>query len=84
MLNPTNHTYWNLAGAGDVLLHELRVNASRYVVADSALIPTGELRAVTGTPLDFTQTKPVGRPMAPASACMPATPWSAMSALPTG
>jgi aldose 1-epimerase len=64
VLNPTNHTYWNLAGTGDVLGHELRIHASRYTVSDKALIPTGELRAVSGTPLDFTQTKPVGRDIA--------------------
>jgi aldose 1-epimerase len=64
VLNLTNHAYWNLAGAGDVLGHELWVNASRYAVADPELIPTGELRAVADTPLDFTKTKTVGRDIA--------------------
>lgn len=64
VLNLTNHTYWNLVGAGDVLGHELRLNATRFTPADAALIPTGEVRAVAGSPLDFTQTKPVGRDLA--------------------
>ena len=64
VVNLTNHTYWNLAGAGDVLAQELRVNASRYTAVDRSLIPTGELLAVARTPLDFLRAKRVGRDIA--------------------
>jgi aldose 1-epimerase len=64
VLNLTNHTYWNLAGAGDVLGHELKMNASRFTAVDDALIPTGEIRPVAATPLDFTTAKLIGRDIA--------------------
>ncbi|MEA3212644.1 MAG: aldose 1-epimerase [Chthoniobacter sp.] len=64
VVNLTNHTYWNLAGRGDILAHELQLHASRVTVVDSDLIPTGELRAVAGTALDFSKPKPVGRDLA--------------------
>ena len=59
-LNLTNHAYFNLAGAGDVLDHELTLNADRYTVVDADLIPTGEIAAVKGTPLDFTRPMAIG------------------------
>ena len=64
VLNLTNHTYWNLAGNGDVLGHELRLNAAQVTEVDKDLIPTGEFRAVAGTPLDFTKPKAVGKDIA--------------------
>lgn len=62
VLNLTNHAYFNMAGAGrgTVLAHQLKLFASRFTRGDAHLMPTGEIRSVAGTPVDFRESTTVG------------------------
>lgn len=63
IINMTNHSYFNLNGhkSGDVLNHTLWLNADAFTPADAASIPTGEIRSVEGTPMDFRTDKTIGK-----------------------
>lgn len=58
--NLTQHSYFNLDGAGDVLGHRIMLNAGAYLPVDGEMIPTGVVEPVDGTPFDFRQARPVG------------------------
>lgn len=59
-VNLTQHSYFNLAGGGDILGHELTIDADKIVPIDADLIPTGQLAPVAGTPFDFRTPTPIG------------------------
>jgi aldose 1-epimerase len=63
VLNLSNHSYFNLAGEGngDILDHVLTLHAKQFTPVDQTLIPTGELRDVAGTPMDFTSANVIGK-----------------------
>ncbi|MES2898863.1 MAG: aldose epimerase family protein [Pseudomonadota bacterium] len=59
-INLTQHAYFNLAGEGDILDHELTIVADGFTPVDAGLIPTGEIARVGGTPFDFSTPRRIG------------------------
>lgn len=61
--NFTNHSYFNLGGhdSGTMVNQKLKLYSSKFTPVDGTLIPTGELRDVKGTPMDFTEFKAIGK-----------------------
>jgi aldose 1-epimerase len=60
VVNLTHHSYFNLAGKGDVLDHVVTIHSEAFTPVNEALIPTGECRSVEGTPFDFRKPRKIG------------------------
>ena len=63
VVNLTQHSYFNLAGKGDITGHHIEINSSRYTPVGTDLIPTGELAPVEGSPFDFRKKRRIGLAM---------------------
>jgi aldose 1-epimerase len=60
IVSMAHHSYWNLAGDGTILEHELTIPADKYTPGNP-MVPDGTVKPVKGTPFDFTAAKPIGR-----------------------
>jgi aldose 1-epimerase len=60
VVNLTNHAYWNLAGGGSALGHEMQIHGSHFLPLNDLLLPSGEIKSVVGTRWDFREMRKVG------------------------